>query len=41
LTALVLAGIESALLLARAERDGAPLLTVGDQLAAIVRDRVR
>ncbi len=33
LATLVLAAVEGALVLARAERDGGPLLTVGDQLA--------
>lgn len=40
LATLVLAGIEGALLLARAQRDAAPLLTVGAELARLVRDRV-
>jgi TetR/AcrR family transcriptional repressor of lmrAB and yxaGH operons len=40
LAALVLAGIEGALVLARAERNGLPLLLVGKQLATIVRERV-
>jgi TetR/AcrR family transcriptional repressor of lmrAB and yxaGH operons len=40
LAALVLAGIEGALVLARADRNGAPLLLVGGQLATILRERV-
>lgn len=40
LATLVLAAIEGGLLLARANRDGAPLRTVGRQLAALLRTRV-
>jgi TetR/AcrR family transcriptional repressor of lmrAB and yxaGH operons len=40
LATFVLAGIEGALVLARAERNGAPVLLIGDQLAEIVRERV-
>jgi TetR/AcrR family transcriptional regulator, lmrAB and yxaGH operons repressor len=40
LATLVLAGIEGALVLARAERSGEPLETVGRELAALLRDRI-
>jgi Transcriptional regulator LmrA/YxaF-like, C-terminal domain len=40
LATLVLAGIEGALLLARADRDPAPLTTVGRELADVLRARV-
>jgi TetR/AcrR family transcriptional regulator, lmrAB and yxaGH operons repressor len=40
LATLVLAGIEGALLLARASRDGSPLRTVGHELAAVLRTRL-
>jgi len=35
-----LASIEGALLLARAKRDAEPLRTVGNELAALLRERV-
>jgi TetR/AcrR family transcriptional repressor of lmrAB and yxaGH operons len=40
LATLVLAGVEGALLLARAQRDPEPLLTVGKELSALVRARI-
>jgi len=40
LATLVLAGIEGALLLSRARRDGEPLRTVGKELERLLRDRV-
>jgi TetR/AcrR family transcriptional repressor of lmrAB and yxaGH operons len=40
LATLVLAGIEGALVLARAERSGEPLETVGRELASVLRARI-
>ncbi len=41
LALLVIAGIEGALLLARAARSPTPLTVVGDEMAALLRSRVR
>jgi TetR/AcrR family transcriptional regulator, lmrAB and yxaGH operons repressor len=41
LATLVLAGIEGALLIARASRDAEPIRTVGRELAAVLGDRLR
>jgi hypothetical protein len=40
LAALVVSGIEGALLLARAGRDAGPLRTVGHELGRLVRTRL-